>query len=162
MKTLLIMRHAKSSWKNSSLPDHDRPLNNRGEEDAPRVGEALKRLDLTPSLILSSTAERAVKTAELVAQASGHEGVVKRDRNLYHAGVDEFIEVLQTVSDAESVVMVVGHNPGVSELVDYMTDRPEMMTTANVAVIRLSIDSWEDLDFETEGELTHVLRPREL
>ena len=162
MKTLLIMRHAKSSWKDSSLPDHDRPLNNRGEEDAPRIGEALKKLDLTPTLILSSTAARAVQTAELVAQASGYEGEVKRDRNLFHAGVDEFLEVLQRVSDHETTVMVVGHNPGISELVDYMTDRPEMMTTANVAILRLSIDSWDDLDFETEGELAQVLRPREL
>lgn len=162
MKTLLIMRHAKSSWKNLSLPDHDRPLNDRGEEDAPRIGAALKSLDLTPTLILTSTAQRAVQTAELVADTSGYEKEVRRDRNLFHAGVDEFLESLQRVRDDENIVLVVGHNPGVSELVDYLTDRPETMTTANVAVVNLPIESWEDLDFNTEGELTRILRPREL
>ncbi len=162
MKTLLIMRHAKSSWKDTSLSDHERPLNNRGEADAPRMGAALKDLDLTPTLIISSTAKRARKTAEYVAENCSYDGEIRLERNLYHAGVDEFIEVLQSVSDEEEIVMVVGHNPGIAELVDYLTDRPEGMTTANIAVVRLQVESWDDLDFDTEGELVRVLRPREL
>lgn len=162
MKTLLIMRHAKSSWNNDGLTDHDRPLNHRGEADAPRMGTALKDLDLTPQLIVSSTARRASVTAELVAESCGYDGDIQLDNSLYHAGVDEFIDSLRTISDDKTIVMVVGHNPGVSELVDYLTDMPEMMTTANVAIVKLPIEDWDSLDFDTEGQLEQVLRPRSL
>jgi phosphohistidine phosphatase len=154
------MRHAKSSWKNSEQSDHDRPLNPRGKSDAPRMAIELKNLDLMPSVIISSTAERASRTAQLVAENCNYEGEVNLNRNLYHAGVDEFIEALQEVHEDEKIVMVVGHNPGVSELVDYLTDQPEILTTANVAVVKLNVESWEALDFETEGELAQLLRPR--
>lgn len=162
MKTLLIMRHAKSSWNNDSLNDHDRPLNDRGEADAPRMGAHLESQNLVPDLILTSTAVRASETARLVAENCTFQGEIRKERNFYHAGVDEFIEGLQTQPDDEEIVMVVGHNPGIAELVDYLTDKPESMTTANIAVVQLPIDSWEDLDFETEGKLIHLLRPREI
>jgi phosphohistidine phosphatase len=162
MKTLLIMRHAKSSWKFASLSDHDRPLNERGERDAPLMGKLLNEQGFVPDLILTSTAMRASETARLVAENCSFDGEIKKDRNLYHAGVDEFIDGLKSHPDDEDTVMVVGHNPGIAELVDYLTDSPESMTTANIAVIRLAIDSWGDLDFETEGELVNVFRPRDL
>ena len=162
MKTLLIMRHAKSSWKNAAQSDHDRPLNSRGKSDAPRMGDALKNLGMIPSVILSQTAERANRTAHLVAESCDFEGEVQLTRNLYHAGVDEYIEALQAVHQNEEVVMVVGHNPGVSELVDFLTDQPEILTTANVAIVNLDIETWDRLDFDTEGELTQLLQPRNL
>jgi len=76
MKTLLILRHAKSSWKNPGLADHNRPLNKRGKRDAPRVGRLLRDKNLTPDLILSSTAKRALDTAEAAAESSGYEGEI--------------------------------------------------------------------------------------
>lgn len=162
MKTLLLMRHAKSSWSDSSLSDHDRPLNNRGKEDAPRMGRALAERDLVPQKILSSTAKRARRTAELVIESLPFDGEFSQHRDLYHAGVDEYLDALAGLPDHVNCAMLVGHNPGMAEFVDFLTDQPEMMTTANVAVIRLPVDSWEDVDFETEGELVEVLRPKEL
>ena len=162
MKTLLLMRHAKSSWSDASLADHDRPLNGRGKADAPRMGRALEERDLVPGRILSSTAKRARHTAELVIENLPFEGNFSQHRELYHAGVDEYLDALAGLPDETDCVMLVGHNPGMAEFVDFLTDRPEMMTTANVAVIQLPIESWEDLDFETEGELVDVLRPKEL
>ncbi|HUF39781.1 MAG TPA: histidine phosphatase family protein [Anaerolineales bacterium] len=162
MKTLLIMRHAKSSWDDASLSDHDRPLNLRGEADAPRMGVALSERDLVPDRILSSTAIRARTTAERVADNCPFDGEIALDRDLYHAGVDEFIETLQRLPEDMDCVMLVGHNPGISELVDFLTDTPEMMTTANIAVIRLPVSTWSEVDFETEGELVEVLRPKEV
>ena len=85
MKTLLILRHAKSSWKDDSLPDHDRPLNKRGKQDAPLVGRLDSRKDLMPDLILSSTAKRARATVELVAEESNYQGEIEYSRDLYAA-----------------------------------------------------------------------------
>ena len=82
MKTLLILRHAKSSWKEQDLPDHDRPLNKRGKNDAPRMGKLLKDEDLIPDLIMSSTAVRAKKTAELVAKACKYKGKIVLNHSL--------------------------------------------------------------------------------
>jgi phosphohistidine phosphatase len=162
MKTLLIMRHAKSSWNDDSLSDHDRPLNERGEMDAPRMGAALTARDLVPDRILSSTAVRARTTAELVAQNCTFDGEISLDRNLYHAGPDEFIDALKGLPADLDRVLLVGHNPGIAELVDFLADTPEMMTTANIAVLQLPVDRWSELDFETEGKLVEVLRPREV
>lgn len=161
MKTLLIMRHAKSNWNNTLLADHDRPLNERGERDAPAMGSLLLTRGLVPELIITSTAERARRTAALVAERSAYEGEIVPDKNLYHAGVDEFIEGLQQHPKEEDIVMIVGHNPGVSELVDFLTDQPEPLTTGDIAVIRLHVADWRELDFETEGDLVEVLRPGE-
>ena len=83
MKTLLIMRHAKSSWKEQDLPDHDRPLNKRGEKDAPRMGKLLKDEDLIPDLIMSSSAVRAKKTAELVVKTCKYKGKIVLNHSLY-------------------------------------------------------------------------------
>ena len=162
MKTLLIMRHAKSSWKDSSLSDHDRPLSGRGEADAPQMGAALTERDLVPDRIVSSTAERAQRTARLVAENCPFDGEITLDRNLYHAGLDEFLETLQALPADMDCVMLVGHNPGVAELVDFLTDSPEMMTTANIAVVQLPVNRWAEVDIETEGVLVEVLRPKEV
>ena len=159
MKTLLIMRHAKSSWDSKATTDHDRPLNERGEADAPHMGTVLKTHDLVPVRILSSTALRARRTAELVAEHSAYEGEIIYDRDIYNAGLDEFIASLSRHLDDEDSAMIVGHNPGVSELLDFLTDSPEDMPTACIAVVRLPIESWKDLDFETDGELVQLLRP---
>ena len=85
MKTLLILRHAKSSWNNLDLPDYDRPLNKRGKRDAPRMGDFLRHQDLVPDLIISSTAKRAKKTAKLFAKAVGYKEKISLETSFYHA-----------------------------------------------------------------------------
>ena len=162
MKTLLILRHAKSDWGNSQLSDHDRPLNGRGQYDAPRMGAWLQKQKMVPELIISSTAERAITTAELVAQACEFEGELRTTKALYLAGPPAYIEVLNDVADSYDRVMVVGHNPGMEELVSLLTDKDKPMTTANVAVVELPIVSWGELTIFSDGRLKHHWKPKDL
>lgn len=162
MKMLLILRHAKSSWKNAGLADHDRPLNKRGKRDAPRVGRLLRDKNLTPDLILSSTAKRALDTAEAAAESSGYEGEIEPRPELYMADPEACLRALRSVSDDYQCVMVIGHNPGLEELVETLTSAAEAMPTAALAQVELPIKRWRDLNDETEGKLANVWRPREL
>ena len=162
MKSLLLLRHAKSSWGDMSLGDHDRPLNSRGKRDAPRMGRLLKELDLVPDAILSSTAKRAHKTAQAVAEEAGFEGQIEKHRSLYHAGPDVFIEFLRTLSDDVGRAMLVGHNPGMEYAVEFFTGESEPYPTATLAHIQLPIDSWDELSEDIEGQLLGLWRPKEL
>lgn len=162
MKTLLVLRHAKSSWENSGLGDHERPLNERGKVDAPRMGTLLAREGLVPDLIISSSAKRALKTAELAAESAGYEAELTVTRKFYHADPEEYIEVLQTVDDSAERVMVVGHNPGLEDLVEQLGGHYERMPTAALAQIELPIARWAELDEEMNGRLVNFWLPRHL
>ena len=162
MKTLLVLRHAKSSWKNPETSDHDRPLNRRGKRDAPRMGRLVAARGLRPDVIVSSTAQRARRTADEVAQHSGYEGAVQLERHLYLASPDEIVDVVRSVAGGARRVMVVGHNPGLEDLVARLAGHPETLPTAALAEIRLSIRSWKDLAVSSAGTLAGVWRPREL
>lgn len=162
MKTLLILRHAKSDWGNSQLADHDRPLNGRGKYDAPRMGAWLKQQNMVPELIISSTAERALTTAEMVALACDFTGEMQTTRNFYLAGPPKYIETLNELPDSYERVMVVGHNPGMEELLALLTDKDRRLTTANVAVVELPIVSWRELTIFSDGRLKHHWRPKDL
>lgn len=162
MKTLLLLRHAKSSWDNNELSDFDRPLNDRGRRDAPRMGQLLAREDLTPDLIITSAARRAATTAELVALAAGYAGDIQYTRQLYLADVDTLREVMAATPDHVDRLMLVGHNPDMEELVSDLTGHDERMPTAALACFRLPINYWSDLTGETTAELVGLWRPREL
>ncbi len=162
MKNLLIMRHAKSSWGNDYLGDHDRPLNNRGKRDAPRMGALLKLEELTPDLIISSTAERAMATAEAVALACEYEEKIQFTRQLYHADPETYLMILNGLPDAVERVMVVGHNPGAAELVAELTDVDTDFTTANIAHVQLPIEHWHELNEMVAGKLVNLWRPKEV
>ena len=161
-KTLFVLRHAKSSWKDDSLPDHDRPLNSRGVGDAPRMGAFMQKQGMEPELILTSTARRARRTAALVVENSNFGGELRQVRDLYHAGPEEIIELLRRVPDDYARVMIVGHNPGLEDLLEFLTGDWERMPTAALAHVTLPILRWRDLDDETEGRLLHLWTPREL
>jgi phosphohistidine phosphatase len=162
MKTLLILRHAKSAWDEADVADHDRPLNKRGKRDAPRMGRLLRDQNLVPDLIISSTAKRARRTAKLVAEASGYEGEVELAEALYLAGPEACLEVLGKAPDHCQRVMLVGHNPGLAELVEALTGETESLPTAALAEISLPILHWRQADEDTEGKLVAVWQPREL
>lgn len=162
MKTLLILRHAKSSWKASGLADHDRPLNKRGKRDAPRVGRLLRDENLAPHLILSSTAKRALDTAEAVAEASSYEGEVEARAEFYMAAPEAYLNTQRGLSDDYECVMVIGHNPGLEELVETLTGEAEPLPTAALVQVELPIQRWRDLSDDTEGKLVNVWRPKEL
>ena len=162
MKTLLILRHAKSSWSNQNLSDFERPLNERGRHDAPRMGRWIKHQNLTPELIISSAAERALTTAELVALASGYDDELKVTRQFYLASPGAYIGALRRLPDGYTRVMVVGHNPGMEDLVEALTGQSTGMPTAAVACIELPITSWAALTDDESGTLFHYWVPREL
>ena len=162
MKTLLILRHAKSSWDNAQLTDYERPLNKRGKQEAPRMGQLLREQDLVPDLIITSSAVRALATAEAVALASGYEQEIRATRSFYHADPDTYIDALRQLDDSLERVMFVGHNPGMEELLEELTGLWEQMSTAALAQISLPINQWSELDEETTGELVNLWRPKEL
>lgn len=161
MKTLLILRHAKSSWKDAGLLDHDRPLNKRGKRDAPRVGELILQQGLVPDLIVSSTAKRARNTAKRVAKACGYTGEIQLTPQFYHAPAGIYIEILNNLLDDYSRVMVIGHNPGMEELVARLA-RSCTMPTAALANVSLPIIRWSELNGTTKGKLVNVWYPRDL
>jgi phosphohistidine phosphatase len=161
MKTLLILRHAKSSWK-KPVADRDRPLNKRGKSDAPRMGKVLREAGLQPDLIISSTAKRARSTAEKVAQHSGHPGVVELSNDLYLGGPESYCRVLRGVPDAHESVLVVGHNPGLEMLLEALTGREEVLPTAALAHVHIEIEHWQEFDENARGEIVAVWRPRSL
>lgn len=161
MKTLLVLRHAKSSWDDPALDDHVRPLNARGERDAPRMGKLVREHGLIPDVIISSDAVRARLTAEAVAKAARYPGKILVDRRLYGAEPGDIIAVLRTVQEAKTgTVMIVGHNPGLAELVAQLTGEHEDLPTAALAQIELPIDRWRDLKTSTRGTLLGLWRPK--
>jgi phosphohistidine phosphatase len=162
MKTLLLMRHAKSDRDDPSLPDHERPLNKRGRRDSPRMGRLLHDEHLLPDLLITSDAVRARETAQAVAEAGGYERNIAASDRLYQADPDVYIEVLQRVPDSQERVMVIGHNPVLQEVVEQLTAETADLPTAAIAQIELPIERWQDLERATRGRLVRVWRPREL
>ena len=162
MKSLLLMRHAKSSWKNPDLSDHERPLKKRGKRDAPRMGEMLKEMDLVPQIIISSTAVRAVQTAEMVAETCGYEDDILYKKSYYHADPEAYIDVLRELFDNYDTVMVIGHNPGLEGLLQILSDEIESLSTASIAHITLPIDSWDELNGQSSGNLENLWRPKDI
>src|SRR5678815_781839 len=145
MKALLVLKHAKSSWSDPALDDHERPLNKRGRRDAPRMGELVREYGLIPDVVISSDAVRARLTAEAVAEAARYAGEVLLDPRLYLAWPDDILSLLQRVRERAETVMIVGHNPGLEKLVEQLTGEWQDLPTAALAQIGLPIDEWRDL-----------------
>jgi phosphohistidine phosphatase len=162
MKTLLILRHAKSSWKDSDLDDHDRPLNKRGKRDAPRMGELLKEEDLLPDFIVTSSAKRARRTAECVALHSGYRGETRVTSALYAATSARIRQVVQSTPDSVGPLLLVGHNPGLEEFLEQISGSYLPLSSGALAALQLEIDSWTSLSEEVQGTLLHIWQPREL
>ena len=121
MKTLTIVRHAKSSWKDSSLKDRDRPLNKRGRRDAPEMGHRIAAAGIRPSLIISSPAKRAWTTARIIAAEIGYPiEFLQREDDLYLASVSRVLDVLVAQDEKFNNIMLFGHNPGLTDFVNYL------------------------------------------
>ncbi len=159
MKTLLLMRHAKSSWKNSDLADHERPLKKRGRKDSAIMAKLLKKKDLLPDMILSSSAVRATETMEVILDTVKIKGKTKSKDVLYMAEPDTIIEKINSVPDEVERLMLIGHNPGLESLVQILGDKVESLPTAAIAIIILPINAWSELSTETEGELANLWIP---
>jgi phosphohistidine phosphatase len=161
MKTLLLLRHAKSSWDDSSLRDFDRLLAPRGERDAPRIGKALRKRGPLPDLIVSSPAARAKATIKAVIKAAKLDIEPRFDESMYGASSAELIKLIRHLPDSSVCALLVGHNPGFEDLVGRLTGSHERMPTAALACIEFRTDHWEDVDDE-KGKLVWLLNPKQL
>ncbi len=163
MKTLLLMRHAKSSFKDGELPDFERPLSKRGEKEAPRMGKLLKDKDLTPDLILCSTAQRASQTAELVADKCKYEREIVFVQDFYLGEPEAYLNALRDLNDEDNdTVLVIGHNPGLESLLQLLTDKVESLPTSAIAHLEVPIRTWKALDTDIIASLKHLWLPRDL
>jgi phosphohistidine phosphatase len=161
VKQLLILRHAKSSWADASIDDWHRPLNDRGRRDAPRVGEWLREQSLIPDLIVTSDAVRALTTAQAAAGAAGYARDIVLEPSLYHAGPADVIAVLNGMRDqAAQTVMIVGHNPGLEDLLRQLTGEYHGLPTTALVQLELPIDSWSELAATTPASIVDSWQPR--
>ena len=141
------MRHAKSSWANPLQSDFDRPLNDRGEHDAPMMGDRLKLAAVIPNLIVASTAKRAAQTAKLVAAGVGYSGEkIEWREELYHCVPSVFEEVIRDVADDVQTLFIVAHNPGISEFAMELDETRSIhhMPTCAIAGFEIETDRWSD------------------
>lgn len=161
MKTLYILRHAKSSWDNRDLSDFERPLNERGLKDAPLMGRVIKENQFTPDVILSSPAKRARQTAESVKEAAGIESEICFDERIYEASPARLLEVITDQNQKADSILLIGHNPGLEGLIRFLTGKIEPMPTAALAVVDLSIEQWSELN-SSSGNLRILIRPKEV
>ena len=148
MKTLTLVRHAKSSWKDTSLSDRDRPLNKRGKRDAPEMGRRIVAAGIRPSLIVSSPAVRAWTTAKIIADEIGYpREFLQRDNGLYLATVNGILDVIVTQDVGFSSLMLVGHNPGFTDFANYLVPGlTNNMPTAAVVSVEIDSDDWSLYD----------------
>ncbi|MYB45818.1 MAG: histidine phosphatase family protein [Acidimicrobiia bacterium] len=158
MPDLILLRHAKSDWKAAYGTDRDRPLNKRGIRSARAVGEFVARYGLVPELVLASPAVRTRTTAELAAEAGGWTSCIEVVPGLYGADYGEVIQLVREVTEVERL-MVVGHEPTMSGVLEYLTGHRIRVTTATLAYMRSGYGSWSDLACGT-ARLELLVRPR--
>ena len=151
MKTLYINRHAKSSWDSTSLSDFDRPLNKRGERDAPLMGNVLSKLVQAPQTIYSSPANRAITTAKIIAAAFNYEiNNIIEDQKIYEAGVSDLMKIINNTSDNYDTIMLFGHNPTFTTISNYLSDKYiDNLPTSGFVKIDFPLNSWKDIEGET-------------
>jgi phosphohistidine phosphatase len=169
-KRLILLRHAKSAWDNPSVADFERPLSNRGRKAAPLVGAYLARHGLVPGLVLTSSAKRAVETLDLACAGWQAKPTVRKLKSLYLAMPREMLRRLQAVGKEPDCVMLVGHNPGIADLANWLCSQGEAEHRANlvrkfptgaIAVIDFEVEDWGDADAET-GRLVKFVTPKQI
>lgn len=161
MKTVLLLRHAKSSWDHPDLSDFERPLNARGLKAAPLMGEYMRSRSIQPDLILCSPAERASQTAAHVLGAARLHLEARFDRRIYEADAPRLLRIISEVEDAARTVLIIGHNPGLSDLLERLTNETRHLPTAALASIALDIGRWIEVR-ELSGQLEWLVTPRDL
>ena len=161
MKTLYLVRHAKSSWKDGILSDHERPLNKRGEQDAPQMGKRLQRRQPEPEVIISSPAVRAKMTAKILATEIGYpkSGIIV-DERIYAADPEDLVSVIRGLDKTVDCVMLVGHNPALTQLVNSLVQCDiANVPTCGIAVLGFHMDSWGDIE-SARAELLYFDYPK--
>ncbi len=145
MKKIYILRHAKSSWKDSSLTDFDRPLNERGKRNAPMMGIKMAELNIVPDLVLASAATRAYATASIVAEKLDYpKDRIERRRDLYLASSHAILKIINSADNKHESLMIVGHNPGLTELAnDLGAFQVSNMPTCALVALEFAVDDWQ-------------------
>ena len=167
MRTLYLLRHAKSSWSDPTLADHERPLSPRGRRDAKRIADHIRRLGIAPALVLCSTSRRTRETLELVRPALDA-ATVSLEPELYAASADTLLERLHAVPGEVASVMLIGHNPGLEDLARFLASGgPELgrletkFPTAALATLTFPAATWQRL-VEADALLAAYVVPKEL
>ena len=144
MKTLTIVRHAKSSWKDTTLRDRERPLNKRGKRDAPEMGRRIHAHGIRPSLIVSSPALRAWTTAKAVAEAINYpREFLQKEDDLYLGSVDRILDVIVAQDNGFNNLMLFGHNPGFTDFANFLVPGlTHNLPTAGVVCVEIDQDDW--------------------
>lgn len=163
LRRLIVMRHAKSSWKSEAVEDHDRPLNKRGRRDSPVIAGHLQEIGWAPEVVLSSDSARTTETLHCMIDAFQPRPRVDFLRGLYHGGIHELREAAARVSSEVGTVLALGHNPGWEDAVHWLTAQHVELKTANAALLESSGQSWRDvLQGEGSWQLLEVIRPKQL
>lgn len=167
VKTLYLLRHAKSAWDTGAADDFSRPLNQRGEEDAPKIGLWLQQQDLAPECVISSPALRAWQTITAVCHVLNIDTqTIHFDRRLYLASRSDLCHIIEQTGDNFDSLLLVGHNPGLDELLEYLvggelprTSSGKLLTTASLAIVQLP--NWHPLK-RHQAHLLELIRPKSL
>lgn len=161
MKKLFLIRHAKSSWKDNGLSDFDRPLNKRGKRDAPFMGKILKEEGIKPDLIVTSPAKRACTTARMIARKLDYpKERINSDETIYEASPGELIKLINNIPIEYKVVMLVGHNPGLTQLSNLLTGKYlENIPTTGIVEINFDANFWKEISINT-GKLKSFEYPK--
>ena len=146
-KKVYLIRHAKSSWKDASLDDFDRPLNKRGKKDAPFMAEVLREHNIIPDIIISSPALRAKTTAQTIAEGIGYKNILFLD-DIYEATPETLQKILMKLDDSYKVVFLVGHNPSLKELAEKFVGLDENIPTCGIVAIEFACKKWSDINPE--------------
>lgn len=149
MKKLFLIRHAKSSWDDLTLDDFDRPLNKRGEKDAPFMAEILKEKNVIPDLIISSPALRTKLTAQIIAKRIGFTDNINFDKTIYEAPLSNLKKVVHNIDDSFDTIFFIGHNPALCDLANFLCDiELENIPTCGIVEIDFDTNSWKDISKE--------------
>jgi phosphohistidine phosphatase len=169
-KKLILLRHAKSARDDTAIADFDRPLSKRGRKAAPLIGAYLARHKILPALVLTSSAKRAVETLDLVIAGWQSKPTIRKLKSLYLAMPREMLRRIQAVGREPDGVMLVGHNPGIADLANWLSGygKPEdrgrlarKFPTGAIAVIEFDVEDWADVDAET-GRLVEFATPKQI
>lgn len=161
MYVLFLIRHAKSSWDDPGLTDKERPLNKRGKTDAPLMGDILNSKNEQASLIISSPAVRAFKTAEIIAAKTGYKkSRIKADNKLYMADINDFINVIKKIPRENNSIMLFSHNYGITDFANFISDaKIENIPTCGIVKINFNMKNWENIT-ESKGINEYFIYPK--
>ncbi len=161
MKNLLLLRHAKSSWKDPDLADFERPLNERGRKAAALVGSYIAEHGVSIDLIISSPAVRARQTIELLLRSAKRSVELRFDQLIYEGSPTRLLEIVSQIEDERKAVLLVGHNPGMEELLALLVGGEQHMPTASLATVLLHTKKWDKVP-GTKGELISFVKAKDL